>query len=244
MKINPKISFTYFYIKYLSKIFLCLLGVLSLYGTWLIISEKLSTANSLSSIGSFIGGIFTLAAIIFAHREYLIYRLRNGSEKFRSFVVTQLRPLSSELFGMNKIVLSALFEKYRKPENFDFNLWVDEAENMSQVLYDFEHQLTDLSYFSKYLIAENNKEFSDISTCISEHLRALNAIIYCREITFPPKENLLEHAVIKDFLDLLEEAPSLFDMGSSRAHKRLSLGSSVLIRGYRAIQIIDKARLV
>ncbi|WP_335991093.1 hypothetical protein [Pseudoalteromonas sp. CH_XMU1449-3] len=145
---------------------------------------------------------------------------------------------------MNKIVLSALFEKYRKPEEFDFNLWKDEANNMSQVLYDFEHQLTDLSYFSEYLIAENNKEFNDIHTCISEHLRALNAIIYCREITFPPKENLLEHAVIKDFLDLLEEAPSLFEMGSSRAHKRLSLSSSVLTRGYGAIQIIDKARLV
>lgn len=244
MKIKPRISFAYFYIKYLSKIFLCLLFALSLYGTWLIISEKLSTANSLSSIGSFIGGIFTLAAVIFAHREYLIYRVRNGSEKFRSFVVTQLRPLSSELINMNKIVLSALFEKYKKPECFNFNLWEDEAKNMYQVCYDFEDKLIDLSYFSKYLIAENKKEFNDISTCISEHLKALNAIINCREITLPPKENLLEHAVIKDFLDVLEEDPILFEIGSSSAHKKLSLTSSVLIRGYGAIQIIDNTRLV
>lgn len=155
-----------FYIKYLSHFILILSVIALLLGIPIIATEKGPSFQILTSLGGFVGGVFTVIAVVLAAKEYYFFNAYKGIKDYRAFIVSKIRPISNMIID-DYVILKEYLTDYLADEhninNNDKDEITKELLEMSHkyhnLVIDISSEFNDLSYHNDFLRLKSKGDF-------------------------------------------------------------------------------------
>ncbi|KTG20586.1 hypothetical protein AUR67_10475 [Pseudoalteromonas sp. XI10] len=165
-----KFSFMKLFINFTWIIYLILFLIASL-GVVLMLSEKNSATVTLSSIGSFLGGVFTILAFVFAIKEYKTIQSLSGAKEFRAFINDILYKSSSKIIRDIRMLelihkKSANYTEEKKIEKI--HLLSDLMTEYRKIQYEIVKFSADFSYYNDNLHKTIDPLLEELSNIIDD----------------------------------------------------------------------------
>lgn len=172
-------------------------------GISLILMEKNSATTTLSSIGSFLGAIFTILALVVAIKEYKSIQSQRGAKEFRAFIndiVVKSRDQMKVDFKLLADIYSK-FDTYSEDRKVELFQLLEEAYGeYVEIQYEINKFSGDFSYFNDELHKIVDPLLAELSAII-DGLR--KAISYLAKKLSPdwPRRRVPMPKLIKEFED-------------------------------------------
>lgn len=195
---------------YVSCIWALVLLILSFtfYGGFLIINYKKPSIEILSYLGSFLGGMFTVIAVLLAVKEYIIFKAHNGSDKFLEFITKTIRPIGQDIYKDFKI-LKNIYD-FSKNDIKDDHLKIEYQKKLTEIkdrytnlIVSLDVQHFDATYHNKWLSNKIHFEYSELFDFIEHFYYAIyfvDEILYGAEINITLDKFYKDNPFVKDII--------------------------------------------
>lgn len=203
-KLTHHVSSIYF--KYITPSVAIFLILFLFYGIIKILTQNKPPFETLSVLGSFIGGIAAVFAVTLAIKEYFIFKAYRSIDEYRKFIIEKLRPLPKDLTTdyslLRACYTTALDEKYEVKDSARDRL-IDKLDSMSekykQVRNDLYLDFNDISYVNQWITIKVSTDFYELINLLSEYEKAINAVnkYYC----LGNKDGFENNSFISEFSD-------------------------------------------
>ncbi|MBE0350906.1 hypothetical protein [Pseudoalteromonas lipolytica] len=201
-----RLTWVLFYIKYINPIILLLSVIFLLIGIPVIATEKGPSFQILTSLAGFVGGLFTVIAVILAAKEYFLFNAHRGIKEYRAFIVTKIRPINDMLlsdYAILKVYLINYLANEHTINDADINKALKELLEMSNkyqnLVNDISSEFNDISYHNNFLRLKSRGDFYSLQSRLHNFSSAIQDV-YLHYAPFANVELKRDNAFISDCL--------------------------------------------